>query len=474
MLQIHRLQGSNTEKNYRAGIRTASSVVAIVLALMAATLALPPLVTARSDRAVVNAPLVLLTAPISGEVQSVAIEAGGEAKQGEALFSLENARVDRSTAIQLSQKISEMKERIIAIARKRESNQAYVQELDAALANQVAQVRKVWDAQLAELKASLGAAASVSEERRGVRERFTKLFDRQIVSGAMLQAPQRQLESAEFVKDAVVARILEKTVQLDGLSRGVYVGDETGQLADLAKNRRDLEFDTQRMAIEESELKSGLEVQQRLLDAESKRIGLLSAATVAAPFDGKILQASISEGRHVNAGDALASLVDCDRAFVVGIFSYREAPDFQVGARVAIDGLPSGGGYGVVTEVKPRSSESADQHYAVPFPQTERRELYVVARFESDDAEGAAAAGRETCLPGRWVTLSRSDARLPSVSGVWRNLRRAAGFLVTHLSLEPEARADEAHEAAATGSRPDLHLSGPRLVGLRQAAALRP
>jgi hypothetical protein len=126
----------------------------------------------------------------------------------------------------------------------------------------------------------------------------------------------------------------------------------------------------------------------------------------------------------VNAGDTLASLVDCDKRFVVAIFSYRQGQSMKVGTTVRVDGASFGSG--IVTAVLPKTSDKIDDRFAIPFPQTERRELYaIIAPDNRTDStvhpEVASQRGEPTsCNVGQWVTVTKDDGIIPSMSVTWR------------------------------------------------------
>ena len=135
----------------------------------------------------------------------------------------------------------------------------------------------------------------------------------------------------------------------------------------------------QRLAIEEAQLSTSLKAQEALLVAERKRLDSLADAEMRAMNGGVVLGLGVAEGRHVNPGDSVATLVDCDQSFAVGIFSYRQAQELAVGTPVRISAAGSSiPERGWVSEILPKTSDKTDQQYAVPFPQTERREMYVL------------------------------------------------------------------------------------------------
>jgi hypothetical protein len=83
---------------------------------------------------------------------------------------------------------------------------------------------------------------------------------------------------------------------------------------------------------------------------------------------------------------------------------------------------------GVVRAVLPKTSDKSDEQFAVPFPQTERRELYAVIAPDTDktDAKLVADSGKQAdgCGVGEWVTVTRESGVVPSVSVTWRNIER--------------------------------------------------
>jgi hypothetical protein len=96
----------------------------------------------------------------------------------------------------------------------------------------------------------------------------------------------------------------------------------------------------------------------------------------------------------------------------------------KVGTRVRVDGVSFGSG--IVTAVLPKTSDKIDDRFAVPFPQTERRELYaIIAPDNRTDGtvhpEAAVQHEQPTsCNVGQWVTVTKDDGIVPSMSVTWR------------------------------------------------------
>jgi biotin carboxyl carrier protein len=242
----------------------------------------------------------------------------------------------------------------------------------------------------------------------------------------MLKPTTQQYTAALHNGDAENAKLNQKIAQLDALGKGIYVGDDLIAIGSLVQKRRDIDLDEKRMEIEEKELSAVLEDHQRLIAKEQKRLDALAGASVRTPTGGKVLNVGATPGRHVNAGDSLASLVDCDKRFVVAIFSYRQGQSMKVGTSVRVDGASFGSG--IVTAILPKTSDKIDDRFAVPFPQTERRELYAIIApdYRTDGTVHAQAAAQQqpptSCNVGQWVTVTKDDGIVPSMSVTWRRL----------------------------------------------------
>src|ERR1700736_5506451 len=407
-------------------LRASSLVVGSILSLLMLTAVVPPIVADQSDRAVVNAPVTLLTSPIDGEIDSLAISPGRTVEAGDSLAQISNVRLDRGTMISLEEKAADAREKLAATQAKRESDREYWKSLDSEIAAQIEQIKTQFRSQIDELRARVAQSESLSAEKKALVERQSDMVSRDAASIYMLKPTAQQYSAALHNADAENAKLNQKIAQLDALNKGVYVGDDLVAIGTLVQKRRDVDLDEKRMEIEENELSAVLEDRQPLIKKEKKRLDALAEANVRTPTGGKILNVGATPGRHVNAGDSIASLVDCDKRFVVAIFSYRQGQSMKVGTRVRVDGASFGSG--IVTAVLPKTSDKIDDRFAIPFPQTERRELYAIITPDNR-TDGAGLLERAVlqeqstpCSVGQWVTVTKDNGMIPSMSVTWRRL----------------------------------------------------
>jgi multidrug resistance efflux pump len=455
----------DARRKHPAVLRVSAITVAGTLSVLMVTAVAPPIVADQSDRAVINAPVTLLTAPISGEIDLLSAVPGGDVQAGDTLAQISNPRLDRSTLISLEEKSADARAKLAATRAKKESDQVYVSSLDSEIANQVEQLTAQLQSQIAELRARVAQSNAMSGEKKALVDRQTNMVARAAASIDMLKPTEQQYNAALHNIDAENAKLNQKVAQLDALKRGIYVGEDLVAINNLTQKRRDIDLDAKRMDIEEKEFSAVIADQQHLIDLEQNRLESLTAANVRTAAKGKVLTVGAAKGRHVSAGDTVASVVDCDQRFVVAIFSYRQGQNMKAGTRVRIDGNVSASG--VVNAVLPKTSDKADERFAVPFPQTERRELYAIITPDDSGQEvheaTSSSAQAPACPVGQWVTVTRENGVVPSMSVTWRRLEHLVASWHGDDSLEAPGpsfdaatrRAGVARLQAAFRSPPD-------------------
>ncbi|WP_316182651.1 HlyD family secretion protein [Bradyrhizobium sp. SZCCHNRI1009] len=439
-------------------LRVSALGVAGILSTLMLTAVVPPIVADQSDRAVVDAPVMLLTSPIAGQVDSLTAKPGGEVRSGDRLAEITNPRLDRTTLISLEEKAGDARQKLDATRAKHQSDVAYVSSLDQEIASQAGQLKAQLQSQIEELRARVAQSNAQSSEKKAIVDRQNRMVARDAASVEMLKPTEQQYAAALHDTDAQTAKLNQKLAQLEALDAGVYVGEDLVALNMLSQKRRDIDLDARRMEIEEKQQAAVLDDLEGLIKSERARLARLAAADVLSPGPGKVLAVGADTGRHVSAGDTIASVVDCDKRFVVAIFSYRQGEAMKPGTKVRIDG----GGFhsGIVSAVLPKTSDKVDERFAVPFPQTERRELYVMITPDAADEKPAAqptSAATPACTVGQWVTVTRDNGIVPSMSVTWRRL----GHLVASLTDLDPSEPDEATRRAGVSKLDSALRSQP-------------
>ena len=234
-------------------IRATSYCVASLLAVLMLTAALPPIVADQSDRAILNAPITLLTTPIAGEVSALSANVGDRTSQGRTIAEVKNTRVDRTTMIALESRANNYRQALTAARRKEEADLHYVDALDNEISAQKAQLIKQFEKQNAELKAQVNSAQATVEEKRALRDRQVDMVSRNVASTYMLKPTTQQLSSAESTREAASQRLASSLSELEAINHDIFVGDNLVGIATLVQKRRDVSFDAAREKIEEAQ-----------------------------------------------------------------------------------------------------------------------------------------------------------------------------------------------------------------------------
>lgn len=418
-------------------------LVGLIVAVLAITAALPPIVGDETDRAVLDAPVTFLTTPISGEVAGVTPAAHADGG-GPLNVLVHNTRVDRTTLMNFESKIADLENRHAVSLAREAADRRYVAALDGDIAGQKDQLAKEYETRADALRNQVQSAQANVDEKQALHERQVTLMQRAVISKDMMKPMNTQVSGAAALKAAAEAQLAGTSTALHGIERNVFAGDGMIGIETLVQKRRDVAFDADKERINARQTEVELAEAKRLVAEERARLASLTIANLAAQRDLDVLHVGVAPGRHVNAGDALATMVNCKTLFAVAIFSYRQASDLTVGTRMTISGpgmdQPIGG---TVQNIIPKSDNKTDELYAVAFPQTERREMYVIVQPDDVNAlrphNGVQGAGG-ACPVGEWVTVARDGGWVPSSSILWHRLSRTVASLVFPTRAEAEGR----------------------------------
>lgn len=386
---------SKDSGNNDASVRLASYAVLGVMGTVFASSAFPPLFTSTSTRAVINAPLVPLTTPISGKVTSLG--AAGE-------ITVENDRVDNSTLIGLKVQLAalrnemEQKNSIVGDYAQR------IGDLESDLSGQQAALLVRITADLKAAEAALEMVTYSSRIAKAEAARKLRLMARGIAAGSEAEvADMVRLEDTKL--EAAKLAVAKLASELDFARQGVYVGADLQSLQNLQQEIRTRKADLLQLKLQIATMRTKETELGSLVATEALRVDRLARADLHVPSTSQLYKPVAASGREVTAGDTLAETLDCRDAFVVAIFSERQAQALAVGSRVDVNAEGwAQAASGVVERLVPRTTDRVDLDYAVPFPPTERRELYAYIRLTETGT--ADLRGGRFCSVGTWVDVT--------------------------------------------------------------------
>ncbi|AYG61767.1 HlyD family efflux transporter periplasmic adaptor subunit [Rhizobium jaguaris] len=389
---------SKNSQNNGASVRLASYAVLGVIGTVFASSAFPPFFTSTSSRAVINAPLVPLTTPISGKVMSL-----GSADQ----IIVENDRVDNSTLIGLKVQLVALHDEL---AQKNGIVADYAQRIkdfENDLAGQQAALLARTNADLKAAEAALEMVTYSSRIAKAEAARKLKLMAKGIAAGTQDEvADTLRLEDAKL--EAAGLSVAKLKAEVDFAREGIYVGADLQSLQNLQQEIRTRKADLLQIKMQIATMRSKEAELSSLVATEGERVQRLARADLHIPQTSQLYKPVAASGREVTAGDTLAEMLDCRDAFVVAIFSERQAQALAVGSKVQV----SADGWarvadGTITRLVPRTTDRVDLDYAVPFPPTERRELYVYIRLTEPDQ--AVFRDSQFCSVGTWVDVTMPE-----------------------------------------------------------------
>ncbi len=389
---------------------TYSGAILLAGSLLLATL--PPILSDTSTRAVVNAPVALVTAPIDGELDRLLAQPGEAVGPGQVLAHLRNERLDRSTLIGLQNQTAGTRVAVSGLEQRLAIAESWVVTLEAALSTHRAHALRMAQEGEREARAKVAAAGAAAAEQSALANRQRILFERGVVTETVFRIAQMRERGAREELIAAEATLARRVAEHIAVETGSYVGDGQGALGALVERRRDTILEINRMKVERQQLASSLASLEAQTRVEEERFNQQRAAQAVSTNGGHILRAFASPGQRLTAGDTIAGTVECGRAFVVAIFSVRQAHRLGLGTRVRIeaDGWEETR-HGVVVQVLPRTTDRVDTGYAVPFPPMERREMYVLVEFDERSPRRwsrgyeSRLAPSVPCDIGRWVSV---------------------------------------------------------------------
>lgn len=379
------------------------ALLAFVLWLVVTTL-IQPLVSRQATRTVLQAPVLLVTSPISGVVTQMTVRALDKVEAGTVVATVQNPTINRDILTTLTTQRLALQSQVAQLANQLNASSEELQFVEQQgklyRSASMAQTRDAW--QIAQRQREV-ALSNVAEQELKVRH-TAAMLDEGAVSPQAMDAAQAQL-SISRASAAVAEQASAGLGQsVASASRGVFVGGSGATVYQTMANRREtLTGDIERARHDSEALQQQLREVSALETDERRRIEKMAAFEIRALQAGQVHTVLMPQGSYVPQGATLVRMIDCSRVEVVAVFPPRVAKRLNMGSTIAVktdDARPEVSAR--VTQILPVAPEDFQSRYAVPFPFAEQGSVYAVAHVESNSPEWPAQRG--LCAPGKVVS----------------------------------------------------------------------
>jgi multidrug efflux pump subunit AcrA (membrane-fusion protein) len=387
--------------------RLAGYAVMAFIAWLLVTTLFEPWFSTTATRAILNAPAVLITTPISGTVSAQYAQNGQPIKPGQVIAVVNNNTVARdalttllSQRLELQSHLDDLNSRMQADQRMLDYTNGQYQKYQHA---SVAQLQNAYES----VQAQQDATSAKLEELDAKYARALTLERDGAISASAVEEARSEADAARSEADALDQNAQSVGAGVAAAKHGVYVSagqDSNGQLPQLSQRRADLQNSIKDEQAQVGALNDQLSKLNQLIDHEQDRVHALSDYVVKAYAPGTAQEVVAPVGSQVREGATLVRATDCRKTDVVAVFPARMSPHLNIGTelrvRISEGGRPRNAH---ITQLLPKATDTLQNGYSAPFPYAEDGSVYALAQW---DDNGHADPTPPTCTPGRSVIAS--------------------------------------------------------------------
>lgn len=398
----HRQRGAFVPKLAGYGL------LAFVLWLMVETL-IQPLLSSQATRAVLQAPVGLITSPINGVVTRMVVHTRDAVEAGTVVATVRNPTVSQELLTTLRSQHLALQSQLAQLGNQFKADSQEMKFVGhEANVHREASLAQAWEAwQIAQRQRDV--AQSVVEEQENKVRTNQALLEQGAISEQVMNASEAQLNTAR-ANAAVAAQAFAGQAQtVASAGQGAFVGTGGNSLFQTLESRRGvLRNSVDRARQDGTAILQQLKQVAALEEEERQRVEKLSSYEIKASQPGQVHTVLAPEGAYVTAGQSLVRVTDCSRLGVVAVFPARLAKRLSIGSVLdvkvgqAVASVPAR-----VEQLLPVASDALQSTYSVPFPFAEQGSIYAVARIDSNEPPKAQSAGESNlCAPGKVVSAS--------------------------------------------------------------------
>lgn len=371
------------------------SSVAVAAAIVLVWSPAQRLLSTTSTQAVVNARVVSIRSPIDGLVSERAanMEVGTSFKQGAALLTIHNRRVDQSHLDALQRAEADVEDALAVLDAKHEVLQQRIKlerhQIESFRNNRITQLEQRVSAFDADITAALAASQTASADvtraealhRKGVMT--TAEFDRRASAGTSAREKVERLR-----RERQVAQ-----VELGALRTGTFVGDSYNDVPQSAQRLQDDELMLAEVEARRKVTQVRLEELKGRVAEEVKRQELLSKSLIRVPQSGRVWEVLVTPGETVSRGQVLLKMLDCSQFLVTASVSEDVYQRLWIGQPAVF--RPRSGGRELEGRVSGLSGlASLGEHDAIPESALSKEPFKVALKFPGLDTQGQCSVGR--------------------------------------------------------------------------------
>lgn len=365
-----------------------------------------PWVSTSATRAVLNAPAVLITTPISGTVSAQYAQNGQPIQPGQSIAVVKNTTVARDSLTTLLTQRLELQGHLDDLRSRLQADQRMLDYTDG-------QYKKYQQASVSQLQSTYESIQAQQDATSAKLEELDAKYARDMalerdgaISASVVEEARAEADAARSEADAMDQNADSVGAGINAAKRGVYVSagqDSNGQLPQLSQRRADLQNSIKDEEAQADALGTQLANLNQLIDHEQGRVQTLSDYVVKAFSAGTAQEVVAPVGTQVTAGSTLVRATDCNKTDVVAVFPARMASRLNIGTELRVRVNDSARAHDAhITQLLPKATESMQNSFSAPFPYAEDGSVYALAQWDNDRSNAVPP----TCMPGRSVTAS--------------------------------------------------------------------
>lgn len=395
-----------------------------------------------SEKAVVNAPVNLITSPIYGRIDDIRLEVGAAVQPGFVAAVMSNPNQDQTSVVGLRLEKLDIEERLNNELAALDQRRDRLTLIDV----QIADVKRGALEELASIVESANSnvqyfQAKVNEQQVLV-DRQQTLLDRGVIKPESMAPLLQQKAAAEFELQGAEGELKRQQLLRSLFEQGIFTGGQSAtNILSLELQRKTLAVDVEEAETEISQMQRRLAELTQLLDGEQNRLGGIGAAEVKVEASGQVVSVEAAYGDFLTQGQPIARSLDCNEAFVAAVYSSRDVADIETGTPSLVNIRSIGQQrHGRVSKIVRYFGKGGEDRYFEELPEAEGHEVYVLVELDSEAEDGEGAGLVETdqskffgCHVGEDVVVSLGE---PMIEKLVRYSTDVAALVGPYLGLD--------------------------------------